>query len=169
MPRSGDSAFCCQLRLGKKERLSYIPLSLCTLFLAGMVNTLLRGAALRSCIILSPHLSARPIEKRWWWWWWWSSSSGFYIPVGLFSTFSSHFLSGSLFSLPSFCLLASTRCPHCSAPFKQSLVPPPVGLFLFHLSKGKERKKKRKEGRARRRKFRIQNFFGIGLDLRLCL
>lgn len=26
MPRSGDSAFCCQLRLGKKERLSYIPL-----------------------------------------------------------------------------------------------------------------------------------------------
>lgn len=113
MPRSGDSAFCCQLRLGKKERLSYTPGPFCTLFLAGMVNTLLRGAALRSCIILSPHLSARPIEKRWW-----SSSSGFYIPVGLFSTFSSHFLSGSLFSLPSFCLLASTRCPHCSAPFK---------------------------------------------------
>lgn len=105
--------FLLPVTLGEEGAPLLYPGPFCTLFLAGMVNTLLRGAALRSCIILSPHLSARPIEKRWW-----SSSSGFYIPVGLFSTFSSHFLSGSLLSLASFCLLVSTRCPRCSAPFK---------------------------------------------------
>lgn len=38
-------------------------LAFCTLFLARMVNTLLTGAALRSCIILSP-LFLLPIERR---------------------------------------------------------------------------------------------------------
>lgn len=56
--------------------------------------------------------------------------------------------SPALFSLASFCLLVSTRCPRCSAPFKWPLVPPPVGnidrfllLCLVYLFFSKTRKK----------------------------
>lgn len=48
----GDSGFCCQLCRAERES------GLCTLFLARMVNTLLTGAALRSCT--SPFLSVPP-------------------------------------------------------------------------------------------------------------
>lgn len=52
----GDSGFCCQLCRSERES------GLCTLFLARMVNTLLTGAALRSCTALpsSSFLSASP-------------------------------------------------------------------------------------------------------------
>lgn len=81
-------------------------LAFCTLFLARMVNTLLTGAALRSCVILSPlFLPSFSFQSK-----------GDFSPpfhVASFSTFSSHFLSGSLFPprIPS--ALPSTRCPNC--------------------------------------------------------
>lgn len=54
--------FCFLLPVTPREGALYT-LAFCTLFLARMVNTLLTGAALRSCIILSP-LFLLPIERR---------------------------------------------------------------------------------------------------------